>query len=328
MSFSLGCCVVSASVPSVTSTMCPTPLVSAGVVCVARPQLVVVALCCSVPQLSSTMLVPAALAGEGLVIPTEPCSRGSPPLLPSARGSSSRELGVRRVAEVAVAPCVVSSSESSCSRLFKFSTYLTRLILLTLPDLWIRGWRREFRAPGGGPGGRVITVGIRAKSTEICKELITIAVPKKGVWLPCKLRVRAAVGCSCCCVACVASVIARCSCCSGVVAVESLAVVFSYGGHLQASPGAVLLIVFGVLRCVRAAEAERACVLCGLHRCWVLPMELVEEVLPRSALCLFRATVVLPLWFEVFRLVGLHSGEVLPGWLLALLVEVLPKVVS
>ncbi|MQM02190.1 hypothetical protein Taro_034954 [Colocasia esculenta] len=36
------------------------------------------------------------------------------------------------------------------------------------------------------------------------------------------------------------------------------------------------------------------------------------EVLPRSALCLFRATVVLPLWFEVCRLVGLRSGEVLP----------------
>ncbi|MQL70284.1 hypothetical protein Taro_002592 [Colocasia esculenta] len=54
--------------------------------------------------------VPAALVGEGLVIPTRPCSRGSPPLLPSARGSSSRELGVGRVAEAFLAPCVVSSS--------------------------------------------------------------------------------------------------------------------------------------------------------------------------------------------------------------------------
>ncbi|MQL90245.1 hypothetical protein Taro_022842 [Colocasia esculenta] len=51
------------------------------------------------------------------------------------------------------------------------------------------------------------------------------------------------------------------------------------------------------------------------------PLSLLAEVLPRSALCLFRATVVLPLRFEVFRLVGLHSGEVLPGWLLGLLVE-------
>ncbi|MQL93077.1 hypothetical protein Taro_025711 [Colocasia esculenta] len=78
--------------------------------------------------------VPAALAGEGLVIPTGPCSRGSPPLLPSARGSSSRELGVGRVAEVAVAPCCLQQH-----------TYLTRLFLLTLPDLRIRGWRCDPR---------------------------------------------------------------------------------------------------------------------------------------------------------------------------------------
>ncbi|MQL93760.1 hypothetical protein Taro_026411, partial [Colocasia esculenta] len=39
------------------------------------------------------------------------------PLLPSARGSSSWELGVRRVAKVVVAPCIVSSSESECCEL-------------------------------------------------------------------------------------------------------------------------------------------------------------------------------------------------------------------
>ncbi|MQL69160.1 hypothetical protein Taro_001475 [Colocasia esculenta] len=43
-----------------------------------------------------------------------PCYRLTPPLLPSARGSSSQELGVGRVAEAAVAPCVVNSSESEC----------------------------------------------------------------------------------------------------------------------------------------------------------------------------------------------------------------------
>ncbi|MQL69417.1 hypothetical protein Taro_001662 [Colocasia esculenta] len=59
----------------------------------------------------------ATQAGEGLVIPTGPCSRGSLPLLPSARGSSPRELGVRRDAEMAVALCVVSSSESKCCEL-------------------------------------------------------------------------------------------------------------------------------------------------------------------------------------------------------------------
>ncbi|MQM09801.1 hypothetical protein Taro_042680 [Colocasia esculenta] len=60
MSYSLACSVVSVGVPRVASALCPTPLVSMGVVCVARPR------------------VPAALAGEGLVIPTGPCSRGSP----------------------------------------------------------------------------------------------------------------------------------------------------------------------------------------------------------------------------------------------------------
>ncbi|MQM11075.1 hypothetical protein Taro_043976 [Colocasia esculenta] len=50
-------------------------------------------------------------------------------------------------------------------------------------------------------------------------------------------------------------------------------------------------------------------------------LSLLVEVLPRSALCSFWATVVLPLWFEVCHLVGLRSGEVLPGRLLALLVE-------
>ncbi|MQL71044.1 hypothetical protein Taro_003380 [Colocasia esculenta] len=55
------------------------------------------------------------------------------------------------------------------------------------------------------------------------------------------------------------------------------------------------------------------------------PLSFLAEVLPRSTLCSFRATVVLSLWFKVCCLVGLCSGEVLPGRLLALLVEVLPK---
>ncbi|MQM16203.1 hypothetical protein Taro_049157 [Colocasia esculenta] len=40
-----------------------------------------------------------------------------------------------------------------------------------------------------------------------------------------------------------------------------------YGGRLQASPGAVLLVVFGAFECVGVAMAERAYVWCGLHRC-------------------------------------------------------------
>ncbi|MQL79289.1 hypothetical protein Taro_011725 [Colocasia esculenta] len=55
------------------------------------------------------------------------------------------------------------------------------------------------------------------------------------------------------------------------------------------------------------------------------PLSFLVEVLPKSVL--FRATVVLPLWFEVCHFVGLCSGDVLPRWLLVLLVEVLPKAV-
>ncbi|MQL98080.1 hypothetical protein Taro_030782 [Colocasia esculenta] len=40
------------------------------------------------------------------------------------------------------------------------------------------------------------------------------------------------------------------------------------------------------------------------------PLSLLVEVLLRSAFCSFRASVVLPLWFKVCRLVGLHSSEV------------------
>ncbi|MQM17130.1 hypothetical protein Taro_050098 [Colocasia esculenta] len=43
------------------------------------------------------------------------------PLLSSARGSSSRELGVGWVVEAAVAPCVVDSSESECCELLYLS---------------------------------------------------------------------------------------------------------------------------------------------------------------------------------------------------------------
>ncbi|MQL89479.1 hypothetical protein Taro_022053 [Colocasia esculenta] len=155
-SFSLGCSVVPAGMPRVASTLCRTPLVSAGVVFVARSRLVVMAL-----------RFPAALADEGLVIPTGPCSRGSPPLLSSARGLSSREHGVRRVAEPVVAPRVVSSSESECCELLYPS-----------------------------------------------------------VRLPCMIRVRAA-GCSCCCDACLVSVVTRhVRAMVALLELDSLAVVF------------------------------------------------------------------------------------------------------
>ncbi|MQM08000.1 hypothetical protein Taro_040847 [Colocasia esculenta] len=71
--------------------------------------------------------VPAALASEGLVIPTGPCSRGSPPLLPSARGSSSPELGVGRVAKAAVAPCVVCGFPACFVHVLQVAVLLCRV---------------------------------------------------------------------------------------------------------------------------------------------------------------------------------------------------------
>ncbi|MQM14084.1 hypothetical protein Taro_047014 [Colocasia esculenta] len=65
--------------------------------------------------------VPAALAGEGLVIPTGPCLRDSPSYfiqLGARRRGSSVSDGLRRQA---VAPCVVSSSESECCELLYLS---------------------------------------------------------------------------------------------------------------------------------------------------------------------------------------------------------------
>ncbi|MQL81351.1 hypothetical protein Taro_013803 [Colocasia esculenta] len=106
---------------------------------------------------------------------------------------------------------------------------------------------------------------------DVGATLGTLGEGPGGVRLPCKFRVRAVVCCSCCCIVCVASVIARRV--RDVVArlaVDSLAVVFPYGGRLQASPGAVLLVVFGAFKCACAAVAERACMWRGLHRCRVV----------------------------------------------------------
>ncbi|MQM06062.1 hypothetical protein Taro_038882, partial [Colocasia esculenta] len=109
------------------------------------------------------------------------------PLLPSARGSSSRELSVRRVAEAAVAPCVVSSSESGTGNPYwALFTRLTPLLpsargsssrelgvgrvaeVAVAPcvvssseskccELLSVGGDANFRVSGGGPRGRVIT---------------------------------------------------------------------------------------------------------------------------------------------------------------------------
>ncbi|MQL83681.1 hypothetical protein Taro_016185 [Colocasia esculenta] len=55
------------------------------------------------------------------------------------------------------------------------------------------------------------------------------------------------------------------------------------------------------------------------------PLSLLAEVLPRSALCSFWATVVLPLWFEVCRSVGLLLVRFSQDGSWRFLAEVLPK---
>ncbi|MQL78313.1 hypothetical protein Taro_010734 [Colocasia esculenta] len=63
--------------------------------------------------------VPVALAGKGLVIPIEPCSRGSPPLLSSGRDLLSQEFVAGRLWWRFVAPCVASSVSCERERLFR-----------------------------------------------------------------------------------------------------------------------------------------------------------------------------------------------------------------
>ncbi|MQL91671.1 hypothetical protein Taro_024287 [Colocasia esculenta] len=130
------------------------------------------------------------------------------------------------------------------------------------------------------------------------------------------IRARAA-GSSCCCAACVASVVARRVCAVAArLVLDSLAMVFlvwrTLAGKSSILSDGLCCLVVGL--CILVKVLPR-----------IVLLSLPAEVLPRSALCSFRATIVLPLWFEVCHLVGLRSGEVLPGRLLALLVEVSPK---
>ncbi|MQM05999.1 hypothetical protein Taro_038818 [Colocasia esculenta] len=207
--------------------------------------------------------VPTALAGEGLVIPTGPSSRGSPPYflqLGARRRESSVSDGLRRWL---VAPCVVSSSESECCELLYSNPWVATRTLGSLAGV------REVRS---------LQLVSERGSTEICKEVITIAVPKQGVWLPCRIRVHATVGCSCCCVACVVSVVARCVRVVVVrLALDSLAVIFPVwttvvGKSRCGAPGRLWQIWVCVPLCLREPACGVAFTGAGL-----LPMELVEE---------------------------------------------------
>ncbi|MQM14325.1 hypothetical protein Taro_047254 [Colocasia esculenta] len=187
------------------------------------------------------------------------------PLLPSVRGSSSSELGVGRVADAAVAPCVVSSSKSECCELLYLS-----------------------------------------------------------VRLPCKFCVRAAVGCSCCCVAYVASVVAwRVRVVVARLAVDLLAMFFLVWRKvackcrvLRHLPVVVVGLVLTScelwLRCITWLPCVLVKVALSVVR-WALvvayvsvfPLALGASVFGYGALLRLRVRVVgvlpIPRWFSVVR---------------------------
>ncbi|MQL78137.1 hypothetical protein Taro_010559 [Colocasia esculenta] len=189
-SFSPGCCVVSTGVPRVASALCATPLVSAGVVCVARPRLVVV-------EWSWTGNPYWALFAR------------LTPLLPSARGSPSWELGVGQVAEAAVAPCVVSSRESECCELLyrvrgcparfvcvlQWVAVVVVLLAWRVRSLgvfvsWWNGWRWtrwQWSFPYGGrlhaSPGAVLLVVVGASGCSVCHVVSLVERCNTCLWL-------------------------------------------------------------------------------------------------------------------------------------------------
>ncbi|MQL88409.1 hypothetical protein Taro_020970, partial [Colocasia esculenta] len=153
---------------------------------------------------------------------------------------------------------------------------------------------------GGWEVGSLQLVSERG-STEICKEVCGFRAR-----FVCVLQ----VGCSCCCVACMASVVARCV--HAVVArlvVDSLAVVFPCGGWLQASPGAVLLVVFGALVvCVPLWLREPACGV-AFTGAGLLSVEPAEVRFPQNCAVLVSGCYCVALWVKVHRLVARCSGK-------------------
>ncbi|MQL81609.1 hypothetical protein Taro_014079 [Colocasia esculenta] len=239
--------------------------------------------------------VPAALAGKGLVIPTGPWSRGPLPLLPSARGSSSRELSVGRVAEATVAPCVVSNSESECCELL----YLSELRVTISSN------------PSGSSDPLVATrsSGSLAGVREVGSLQLVCGFPARFV---CVLQ----VGCSCCCVACVASVIARCvRAMVAWLAMDSLAVV-SPVWRIVASKSrhSALRHLRRIWVCVPLWLREPTC--CVTFTALVrgsrsLSLLVLAEVrFPQNCVVLIFGCRCVSLWVEVHRLVALCSGGV------------------
>ncbi|MQL68786.1 hypothetical protein Taro_001036 [Colocasia esculenta] len=207
----------------------------------------------SVGFCGSRVCGPTSVGGRGVVLFSS-AGTGNPywalfarltPLLPSARGSSSRELGVGRVAVAIMAPCVLSSSESKCCELLYLS-----------------------------------------------------------VLLPCMIHARVA-GCSCCCAACVASVVARrVRAIAARLALDSLAVVLLVWKMLARQSR---------LRCI----AWLPCVLVRISLRTNGALVVLVEALPEPA-CVASAVLLAAVFSLMVRVVW--------SWGLCILVKVLPTI--
>ncbi|MQM11128.1 hypothetical protein Taro_044033, partial [Colocasia esculenta] len=250
-------------------------------------------------------------------------------LLSPGRDSLSQEFIARRLWWRFVAPCVANSVSCERERLFRSESRVAFLQVLGV--FGSMGGGTTFRVSGGGSERSGRYSGIRAQgSNEICNELITMAVLKKGTstllarlcritvrTVPCPLLSVAVLPHSLRCAVCLAGAfwrvfLERCLGSSGGGSPKTCLRCFCSSACCSVFSDGLCCWPFGL--CVLVKVLPR-----------IAPLLILAEVLPRSAQCSFWATVVLPLWFEVCRLVGLRSGEVLPGRLLALLVEVLHR---
>ncbi|MQM09130.1 hypothetical protein Taro_041995, partial [Colocasia esculenta] len=215
-----------------------------------------------VAMFSSVICCPSLHGGYSLVVPTFPWASLALDLVEAHPPPYFLQLGAPRhgslvsdgFAKAAVAPCVVSSSGSECCELL----YPSELRVVICKFSGSVGDDANFRVYGGGPGGRVVIVGMR---------------------LPCKIRVRAIVSCSCCCIVCMASVVTRCvRAMVARLAVDSLAVIFLMwrmvaGKSRCGAPGCLRRIWV----CVPLWLREPACGV-AFTSVGLFPVELVEAL--------------------------------------------------
>ncbi|MQM12936.1 hypothetical protein Taro_045858 [Colocasia esculenta] len=207
--------------------------------------------------------------------------------------------------------------------LFEFIAYLTGLNSNPSgsSDPWVAA--QPLGSLAGGPGGPVVTVVASFPAGSKCELQESVAT---------------VAGCAC----------FECGCCFARAAVgfvfglhvrvgvsrrlrePTCGVTFTGAGLLPVDPGGggcLLASLIELSRCLvcRVAPLVERCDTC----LWLLPALCWLVVNSGEVLSEFfsvgssggEATIVLLLWFEVCRLVGLHSGEVLPEQLLAFLVE-------